>query len=149
MDNLRVLWKKLHPEAQLPQYGSDGASAVDLRYIEDKPYTVKPTETFVVKTGLSCEIPQGWGGFILPRSGLGVKHGLVVGNLVGLIDADYRGEVMVCLWNRHPFSEYTIQPGERIAQMTFLPTPRMQMEWAEELTDTERGEGGWGSTGRV
>jgi len=148
MTDLVVRWKKLHPHASLPTYGTEGASAVDLRHIEEK-HMIRPGETYIVKTGLACEIPQGWGGFILPRSGLGVKHGLVVGNLVGLIDSDYRGEVMVCLWNRHPTQEYTIEPGERIAQMVFLQTPKLQMVMAEELSDTARGEGGWGSTGKV
>lgn len=142
---MNVLIQKLHEDAILPQYGSADAAGADLCSIEE--ITIAPSETKLVHTGLAMAIPQGYGGFIFARSGLATKRGLAPANKVGVVDADYRGEVMVALYNQSG-EEQTILKGERIAQMVFLPCPQATLELCENLSETERGDGGFGSTGR-
>ena len=143
---LQVNIQKLSPDAILPTYGSADAAGADLCSIET--VTVGPGETVLVHTGLAMEIPQGYGGFIFARSGLATKRGLAPANKVGVIDADYRGEVMVALYNQSADAQ-TIEKGERIAQMVLLPAPQATFTEAETLTDTDRDTGGFGSTGRT
>lgn len=142
---MNVSIQKLHPDAILPQYGSADAAGADLCSIEE--ITIAPGETKLVHTGLAMAIPQGFGGFIFARSGLATKRGLAPANKVGVVDADYRGEVMVALYNQGS-TEQTILKGERIAQMVFLPCPQATLELCDSLEETERGNGGFGSTGR-
>ncbi len=142
---MNVSIQKLHPDAILPQYGSADAAGADLCSIEE--ITIAPGETKLVHTGLAMAIPQGFGGFIFARSGLATKRGLAPANKVGVVDADYRGEVMVALYNQSG-TEQTILKGERIAQMVFLPCPQATLELCDSLEETERGNGGFGSTGR-
>lgn len=140
-------WKRLHKEAQLPQRQTEGAAGYDLRACVEAPVTLEPGEGYSFPTGLAGEIPQGLVGLIFCRSGLGVKHGVSLPNCVGVIDSDYRGELIVPLRN---FGDkaYTIQPGERIAQLVIVPVALPRLEEAEELSSTQRGTGGFGSTGR-
>ena len=142
---MNVSIQKLHPDALLPQYGSADAAGADLCSIEE--ITIAPGETKLVHTGLAMAIPQGFGGFIFARSGLATKRGLAPANKVGVVDADYRGEVMVALYNQSG-AEQTILKGERIAQMVFLPCPQATLDLCDSLEETERGSGGFGSTGR-
>lgn len=142
---MNISIQKLHPDAILPQYGSADAAGADLCSIEE--ITIAPGETKLVHTGLAMAIPQGYGGFIFARSGLATKRGLAPANKVGVVDADYRGEVMVALYNQGT-TEQTILKGERIAQMVFLPCPQATLELCDSLEETERGNGGFGSTGR-
>ena len=137
--------KKLHPDAILPRYGSADAAGADLCSIDEA--TLAPGETKLIHTGLAMAIPQGYGGFIFARSGLATKRGLAPANKVGVIDADYRGEIMVALYNQGQTAQ-TVERGERIAQLVLLPCPQAQFNLCEELDDTDRGEGGFGSTGR-
>ena len=142
---MNVMIKKLQEDALLPQYGSADAAGADLCSIEE--VTIAPGETKLIHTGLAMAIPQGYGGFIFARSGLATKRGLAPANKVGVIDADYRGEVMVSLYNQSS-AEQTILKGERIAQLVFLPCPQADFELCNDLDDTARGSGGFGSTGR-
>lgn len=142
---MNISIQKLHPDAILPQYGSADAAGADLCSIEE--ITIAPGETKLVHTGLAMAIPQGYGGFIFARSGLATKRGLAPANKVGVVDADYRGEVMVALYNQGS-TEQTILKGERIAQMVFLPCPQATLDLCDSLEETERGNGGFGSTGR-
>ena len=139
--------KKVRPEAQLPQRQTEGAAGYDLRACVEAPVTLEPGEGYSFPTGLAGEIPQGLVGLIFCRSGLGVKHGISLPNCVGVIDSDYRGELVVPLRN---FGDgtYTIQPGERIAQLVIVPVALPRLEEARELSSTQRGTGGFGSTGR-
>ncbi len=136
---------KLSPDAVLPTYGSADAAGADLCSIET--VTLAPGETALVHTGLAMELPQGYGGFIFARSGLATKRGLAPANKVGVIDADYRGEVMVALYNQSATAQ-TVEKGERIAQLVLLPAPQATFLEADSLTDTARAAGGFGSTGR-
>lgn len=145
MEQLSVKFKKLSPDAVQPRYGSQDAAGADLCSIEE--VTVNPGETVLIHTGLSMELPRGFGGFIFARSGLATKRGLAPANKVGVIDADYRGEVMVALYNQSPLPQ-TVEKGERIAQLVLLPAPQAVFTEAETLEETERAEGGFGSTGR-
>lgn len=138
--------KKLRPGAMLPTYGSEYAAGADLYACLEAPVTIQPHETILVPTGLSFEIPAGWAGMIHARSGLATKRHLAPANKVGVIDSDYRGEVMVSLHN-HSQLPQTVEPGERIAQMVIMPYLAAQFFEAEELSDTVRGTGGFGSTG--
>lgn len=140
-------WKRLHKEAQLPQRQTEGAAGYDLRACVEAPVTLEPGEGYSFPTGLAGEIPQGLVGLIFCRSGLGVKHGVSLPNCVGVIDSDYRGELVVPLRN---FGDkpYTVHPGERIAQLVIIPVCFPLLEEAEELSSTQRGTGGFGSTGR-
>lgn len=137
--------KKLHPDAILPRYGSADAAGADLCSIEE--VTIEAGETKLVHTGLSMAIPQGFGGFIFARSGLAAKRGLAPANKVGVIDADYRGEIMVALYNQSQETQQ-VEKGERIAQIVFLSCPQGTFTEADTLDSTVRGEGGFGSTGR-
>ena len=138
--------KKLDERAVLPTYGSAYAAGADLYAVLDGDVTIQPSETKLIKTGLAMEIPEGYAGLIYARSGLASKRGLAPANKVGVVDADYRGEVMVALHN-HSAVPQTISHGERIAQLVVAPFLRADYTVAEELSDTVRGVGGFGSTG--
>ena len=139
--------KKLSPNAILPTYGSAEAAGADLYACLDAPVTVAPGEIFWVPTGIALEVPKGCAGLIYARSSMGTKRGLAPANKVGVIDSDYRGEVRVVLLN-HSKQEQTIVPGERVAQLIITPVLTPVYEETEELTDTQRGAGGFGSTGK-
>lgn len=141
-----VAVKKLRPNAKLPTYGSEFAAGADLYACLDAPVTVAPHETVLVPTGLSLEIPVGWAGLVYARSGLASKRNLAPANKVGVIDPDYRGEVMVSLHN-HGTTPQTVEPGERVAQLVLTPYLTAQFFEADELSETVRGQGGFGSTG--
>lgn len=138
--------KKLSPNATIPTYGSDYAAGADLYACIDSPITFEPGETYLIKTGLSMEIPIGYAGLIYARSGLASKRGLAPANKVGVIDSDYRGEIMVALHN-HSTEPQTIEPNERIAQLVITPYIQAAFNEVDELSDTVRGEGGFGFTG--
>ncbi|MCD8119547.1 MAG: dUTP diphosphatase [Lachnospiraceae bacterium] len=142
--NIRI--RKLTPNAKLPTYGSAAAAGADLYACLDTPVTIAPHETHLIGTGLALEIPEGYAGLVYARSGMAGKRGLAPANKVGVIDADYRGELIVALHN-HSEVPATVEPGERIAQMVI--TPFLAANWVEtdELSDTVRGVGGFGSTG--
>lgn len=145
----QVELKILRPEMnnQLPEYATQGSAGLDLRACIDAPLCVKAGETVLIPTGLAIFLDNTqWAAMILPRSGLGHKHGIVLGNLVGLIDSDYQGELKVSLWNRSQ-EDFTIQPFDRIAQMVIVPVVQVGFKIVEEFTQTERGAGGFGSTG--
>lgn len=139
--------KKLDERAMLPAYGSEYAAGADLYAVSDGAITFLPGETKFVHTGLAMEIPVGYAGLVYARSGLATKRGLAPANKVGVIDADYRGEIMVALHN-HSEKEQTIESGERIAQLVVTPFLKAEYTEAESLSDTARGEGGFGSTGK-
>lgn len=138
--------KKLRPGAVLPTYGSEFAAGADLYACLEEAVTIAPHETKLISTGLAMELPLGWAGLVYARSGLASKRHLAPANKVGVIDPDYRGEVMVALHN-HGTKPQTIDPGERIAQLVLTPYLTARFLEAEELSDTVRGEGGFGSTG--
>ena len=138
--------KKLDEKAIVPTYGSEYAAGFDLYSVSDEVITIKAHETVLVKTGLAMEIPVGYAGMIFARSGLASKKGLAPANKVGVVDADYRGEVMVALHN-HTNEDKTIDAHERIAQMVIMPYAVANFIEVDELSDTVRGEGGFGSTG--
>ena len=145
---IKILDPRVGSELPLPAYATDGSAGLDLRAVLDTPLTLNPGDTTLLKTGLAIYIADpNLAAVILPRSGLGHKHGIVLGNLVGLIDSDYQGELMVSCWNRGKDS-FTINPGERIAQLVFLPVVRAAFETVTEFHATARGTGGFGSTGR-
>ena len=139
--------KKVRSNAILPVYGSQGAAGADLFACLDDPLVINPGKSAFVPTGLSMEIPEGFAGLIYARSGLACKRGLAPANKVGVIDSDYRGEIMVSLHN-HSDEEQSIEKSERIAQIVFTPYVSAKFETVDELTDTVRGEGGFGSTGK-
>jgi len=145
MEPIKV--KKLSPNAILPTYGSAEAAGADLYACLDAPVTVAPGETAWIPTGLALEVPKGCAGLVYARSSLGVKRGLAPANKVGVIDRDYRGEIMVMLHN-HGSETQVVQHGERIAQMLITPVLTPAYEEAAELSDTARGTGGFGSTGK-
>lgn len=147
MENLKVRIKKLNENAILPTYGSPYAAGADLYACIDEEINIDPDETVFIKTGLSMEIPVGYAAFIYARSGLACKRGLAPANKVGVVDCDYRGEVMVALHN-HSDIIRSVLPGERIAQLVIAPYYTADFEECEELSETVRGEGGFGSTGR-
>ena len=144
---MEVRIKKLDPRAKLPQYGSAAAAGADLYALLDAPLTLQPGETALLPTGLSAEIPEGYVGLIFARSSMGIKRGLAPANKVGVIDADYRGEIKVGLYN-HSAGPQTVEPFERVAQFMIVPFLRAEFTESETLSDTARGEGGFGSTGR-
>ena len=148
MNKLDIKIKKLIDKAIIPTYGSEFSAGADLYALLDGPLEIKPGETHLIHTGLSFEITPGYGGFIFARSGLASKKGLAPANKVGVVDSDYRGEVMVALRN-HSDTAAVIENGERIAQMVFLPYAAANFIEAETLDDTSRGAGGFGSTGSV
>ena len=139
--------KKLRSDAQLPTYGTEYSAGADLYACLDGPVTIPAGEAYLVPTGLAMEIPEGYAGLIFARSGLAVKQGLAPSNKVGVIDADYRGEILVSLYN-HSRQDRVIEPGERIAQMVIVPFLKACWEETEELRETRRGSGGFGSTGK-
>ena len=140
--------KKLHPAAILPTYGSAGAAGADLYALpEGDPIVIKPGETVFIHTGLSMAIPEGYVGLNFARSGLAAKRGLAPANKVGVIDSDYRGELMVALHN-HGDVPQTVEPGDRVAQFLIMPVIQANFCEVDELDETDRGAGGFGSTGR-
>lgn len=141
-----VRFQKMDDRAVQPQYGSAYAAGADLYAVLDAPLTLSAGETALIHTGLAVEIPAGFVGLVCARSGLATKRGLAPANKVGVIDADYRGEIMVALHN-HSVVSQTIEHGERVAQLLLMPYLTAMYEEAESLTDTDRGEGGFGSTG--
>lgn len=147
MDMPEISVKKLDERAVLPTYGSEFAAGADLYAVADEELVFAPGETKFVKTGLAMEIPVGYAGLIYARSGLACKRGLAPANKVGVVDSDYRGEVMVALHN-HSSVEQRVAPGERIAQLVIAPFLKASFVQADALEDTARGEGGFGSTGR-
>ena len=144
---MTVPFKKLDARAVLPHRGSALAAGADLCALPGEEITLAPGETRLVRTGLAAAIPPGYAGFIFARSGLATKRGLAPANKVGVIDADYRGEILVALHN-HGSEPQTLLSGERIAQIVLLPCPEWEAEECDELDETVRGEGGFGSTGR-
>lgn len=144
---LKILDPRVGDSIPLPHYATDGSAGLDMRACIDEPLTVSPGETVLVPTGLAIHIcDAGLAAVLLPRSGLGHKHGLVLGNLTGLIDSDYQGQVFISCWNRGSKS-YEIEPGERIAQMVFVPVQQVQFEIVDEFEDSDRGAGGFGHSG--
>jgi len=133
----------------LPKYSTAGAAGLDLRACVDAPLTLHPGDSLLVPTGLAIHLGDpGLAAVVLPRSGLGARHGIVLGNLVGLIDSDYQGQVMVSVWNRGQ-ADYTIQPLERIAQLVVVPVVQVELAVVDAFAGSERGAGGFGSTGRA
>ncbi len=144
----KLLDKRLGSDFPLPNYATDGSAGLDLRAMLEQPLTLQPGDTELLPTGLAIHIGDpGYAGHILPRSGLGHKHGIVLGNLVGLIDSDYQGQLMVSCWNRGS-QPFTIEVGERIAQLVIVPVMQVALQQVEEFTDSDRGEGGFGHSGR-
>lgn len=144
---LKILDKRLGKEFSLPAYSTPGSAGLDLRACLNEPLHLEPGQTQLISTGLAIHIDDPThAAVILPRSGLGHKHGIVLGNLVGLIDSDYQGELMVSCWNRGA-EKFTIQPGERIAQLMFVPVSQVQFDLVDSFDQSHRGEGGFGSTG--
>lgn len=145
---LKILDKRIGSEFPLPDYATEGSAGMDLRACLDEAIDLAAGETFLVPTGLSIYVADpDYAAMLLPRSGLGHKHGIVLGNLVGLIDSDYQGQLYVSCWNRGSES-FTMQPGERIAQMIIVPVVQAEFEIVDEFDDSARGEGGFGHTGR-
>lgn len=145
---IKKLDARLGDTLPLPHYGTEGSAGLDLRACLDKALTLKPGQTELIGTGLAIYVEDpAYAAMILPRSGLGHKHGIVLGNLVGLIDSDYQGELMVSCWNRGS-TEFTIEPGERIAQLVLVPVVQADFQWVESFEETDRGAGGFGHTGR-
>lgn len=133
---------------QLPSYATSGSAGLDLRACIDAPLIIEPGTTHLIPTGLAIHIGDpGYAAMILPRSGLGHKHGIVLGNLVGLIDADYQGQLMVSTWNRGDM-QFVLNPMERLAQLVIVPIMQVELQVVEEFRASERGAGGFGSTGK-
>ena len=144
--DLKILDERVRE--QLPHYATPGSAGLDLRACLDGPMILNPGETKLIPTGLAMHLADpGYAAVILPRSGLGHKHGVVLGNLVGLIDSDYQGQLMVSLWNRGQ-EAFTIQPFERIAQMVIVPVVQATFNVVDEFPESDRGAGGFGSTGK-
>ena len=144
---LKILDPRVGDSIPLPHYATDGSAGLDMRACIDAAQTVEPGETVLIPTGLAIHIGNpALAAVLLPRSGLGHKHGLVLGNLTGLIDSDYQGQVYISCWNRSS-NAYEIQPGERIAQMVFVPVAQVEFEVVEEFDDSARGSGGFGHSG--
>jgi dUTP pyrophosphatase len=145
---LKILDSRLNGEFALPDYATAGSAGVDLRACVDEPLTLEPGMTELIPSGIAVHISDpGLAAVILPRSGLGHKHGIVLGNLVGLIDSDYQGQVFVSCWNRGQ-EAFVIEPGARLAQMVFVPVMQAEFEIVEEFTVSDRGAGGFGHTGQ-
>ena len=143
----KILDPRIGTEFPLPQYATPGSAGLDLRAMLEQDIVIKPGETVLIPTGLSVYIGDpNLAALILPRSGLGHKHGIVLGNLVGLIDSDYQGPLMVSCWNRGQ-SDFTMTVGERLAQLVLVPVVQAHFEMVEEFVETERGAGGFGHTG--
>ena len=145
---LKILDPRLGGEWPLPAHATEGAAGLDLRACVEQALQLAPGATELIPTGIAIHIGDpGLAAVLLPRSGLGHRHGIVLGNLVGLIDSDYQGQVMVSCWNRGSGS-FTIEPGERIAQMVFVPVERVAFDLVDEFEPSKRGEGGFGHSGR-
>jgi dUTP pyrophosphatase len=144
--DVRILDPRLHDAP--PHYATAGAAGLDLRACIDAPVELAPGASTLVKSGIAIHVGDpGYAALVLPRSGLGAKHGIVLGNLVGLIDSDYQGEIMVSLWNRSQAS-YTLQPLERVAQLVLVPVLQVKLNLVEAFEASARGAGGFGSTGK-
>ena len=145
---LKILDPRLGNEFPLPHYATDGSAGMDMRACLDAPLELAPGDTHLIPTGLAIHVADtGLAAVLLPRSGLGHKHGIVLGNLVGLIDSDYQGQVFVSCWNRGK-NTFIVEPGERVAQMVIVPVVRAELEIVEDFDASERGAGGFGHTGR-
>ena len=145
---LKILDPRVGDSIPLPHYATDGSAGMDMRACIDEAITVAPGETVLVPTGLAIHVADpGLAAVLLPRSGLGHKHGLVLGNLTGLIDSDYQGQVFISCWNRSATS-YEVQPAERIAQMVFVPVEQVELKVVEEFDASDRGAGGFGHSGK-
>lgn len=145
---LKILDPRLGNEFPLPHYATDGSAGMDMRACLDEPLQLAPGDTRLIPTGLAIHVADtGLAAVLLPRSGLGHKHGVVLGNLVGLIDSDYQGQVFISCWNRSATS-YEVQPAERIAQMVFVPVEQVELKVVEEFDESERGAGGFGHSGK-
>ena len=144
----RILDPRLGHEFPLPSHATGGAAGLDLRAMVKETTVIAPAQTLLLPTGMAIYIEDpGYAGLILPRSGLGHKHGIVLGNLVGLIDADYQGELMVSCWNRSD-QHFTVEPGDRIAQLMIVPVQQVSLRQVDSFTATDRGAGGFGHSGR-
>jgi dUTP pyrophosphatase len=144
---LKILDKRIGTQIPLPEHATTGSAGMDLRACIDQTLTLKPGDTQLIPTGIAMHISDpGLCATILPRSGLGHKHGIVLGNLVGLIDSDYQGQLFVSCWNRSKDS-FNIEPGDRIAQLVFLPVVRVDWEQVEDFESSDRGAGGFGHSG--
>ena len=144
--DIRILDERIR--AQLPAYATGGSAGLDLRACVDEPLTLRPGESSLVPTGIAIHLGDpGLAAVLIPRSGLGHKHGIVLGNLVGLIDSDYQGQLMVSAWNRSDVA-FTLQPMERLAQLVIVPVVQAQFNVVAEFPATQRGENGYGSTGK-
>lgn len=144
--NLKIIDHRM--KDQLPAYATAGSAGLDLRACIDKEITLAPGQTELIPTGLAIHIDNpGYAAMILPRSGLGHKHGIVLGNLVGLIDSDYQGELMVSTWNRGS-KEFVLKPMERLAQLVVVPVHQVQFRLVDDFDQSDRGAGGFGSTGK-
>lgn len=145
---LKILDSRIGNEFPLPHYATEGSAGMDLRACVDGEVELAAGDTYLVPTGMAIHVADpGYAAILLPRSGLGHKHGVVLGNLVGLIDSDYQGQLFVSCWNRGK-ENFTIKPGERIAQMVIVPVVQAEFEIVEEFDSSERGAGGFGHTGR-
>jgi len=148
MKNVAVKILDPRMQDQLPTYATPGSAGLDLRACIDQPITIEAGQTVLIPTGLAIHLADpNYAAMILPRSGMGHKNGIVLGNLVGLIDSDYQGQLMVSTWNRGQ-SAFTLQPMERLAQLIIVPVIQVGFEVVDEFVDTERGVGGFGSTGK-
>ena len=146
---VKILDARLGRDLPLPAYATDGSAGLDLRACIDAPLLLQPGNAELIATGLAIHLDDpGLAAVVLPRSGLGHKHGVVLGNLVGLIDSDYQGQLMVSAWNRGS-QPYTIQPGERIAQLVIVPVVQVRLDVVAEFDASHRGAGGFGSSGRA
>ncbi len=145
---VKILSDRIGKDIPLPDYSTQGSAGIDLRACLNESLQLEPGDTFLIPTGIAIYIEDpGYAALILPRSGLGHKHGIVLGNLVGLIDSDYQGELMISTWNRGK-TTFTIEPGDRVAQLVLVPVQQTQFTIVDEFTSTERGTGGFGSSGR-
>jgi dUTP pyrophosphatase len=145
---VRILDARIGTEFPLPAYATSGSAGLDLRACLDTAFTLEPGRAELLPTGLAIHVEDpGLAAVILPRSGLGHKHGIVLGNLVGLIDSDYQGQLMVSVWNRGS-EPFTIQPGDRIAQLVVVPVVQVELQVVEDFTSSSRGAGGFGHSGR-
>lgn len=145
---VKILDSRLGTSLPLPSYATEGSAGLDLRALLDAPLVIQPGATHLVPTGLAIHLADpNLAGLILPRSGLGHKHGIVLGNLVGLIDSDYQGELMISVWNRSQTS-FTLEPGERLAQYVIVPVIQADLEVVTDFSASQRGADGFGSSGR-